>query len=71
MLSQRLKWKGCQKAQREMGGSVDSAPACYGSWNADISQKYNIGDKAKEWPAHSILPKKYTKKKEGTKIVWE
>jgi hypothetical protein len=34
-----------------MGGSVDSAPACYGSSlgsNPDISQKYKMADMAKK-----------------------
>ncbi len=38
---------------REMGGKVGSAPACSGSSvdsNPDISQKYKLGDIAKEWP---------------------
>ncbi len=37
-------------AKREMGGYVDSAPACYGSYlgsNPDISQKYKMGDISK------------------------
>jgi hypothetical protein len=41
---------------REMGGSVGSAPACYGSslgsLYPDIFQKYK-----KKWPTHSSPPK--------------
>ncbi len=44
---------------------MGSAPACYGSSlgsNPDISLKYEMGNKAKEWPTHSSPPRKYTKK---------
>ena len=47
---------------REMGGYVDSAPACYGSSlgsNPDNSQKYKMGDISK---GLANPPKKYTKK---------
>ncbi len=47
--------KGDGWLSREMG-----APACYGSSlgsNHDISQKYKMGDKSKEWPKK--YPKKY------------
>jgi hypothetical protein len=39
------------------------APACCGSSNPDISQKYKMGDKSKkDWPTHSSPHKKIEKK---------
>jgi hypothetical protein len=49
---------------RKMGGSVGSAPACYGSSqgsNTDISQKYKMGDISKGVANTPTRQKKSTK----------